>query len=265
MNSLNARIFAERLKLPLDGGSHVVYCPFHADSGTRSFSVDLSKGLFFCHGGCDEPKGGGALEFLIRWAKLIEKKTLTRAEAARMLRRTFVIPNAKMLMREYMLEELLLFKDIMQMSASTHVREIEHVIAQIHASCGGVAPEPKNWKWLGLEALYKRRTLFEWCFDVCMTVRHNTPTEDLVSVYRMAQERGWWSAADATVARALAERNKRHIRLSRMQRARKPAHVPRTPVMPTESERLCRAPQSRPTRQSISSKQPVPPLRQSVE
>lgn len=260
MNSINARIFAERLKIPMDGGQHVVFCPFHMDSGTKSFSVDLSKGVFFCHGGCDEPKGGGALEFLMRWAKLIEKKTLTRVEAMRMLRRTFAIPNAQTLMREHAESELLLFAQYMMPAAATELRELERTLAGLHSRCQGIPPASGNWIWDAFAAVYAQQELFEWVFDTCLASQRHL-SDDLVLVYATAKERGWWNPMLATV---LASDARKRATYTRLRNARKPANAPRTPVKPTESESLCRVPLSHPTRTPVSLKQPVPPLRRPV-
>ncbi len=40
-----------------EGESLLGLCPFHNDT-TPSLTVDTAKGLWFCHGGCSEPKGG---------------------------------------------------------------------------------------------------------------------------------------------------------------------------------------------------------------
>ena len=98
--NFDSHVFTDLLKIPNDDEQHVVFCPFHIDSGTRSLSVDLRKGVFYCHGGCPEPKGGGPVEFLMRWAEIVEKKKISREEAKKRLRRTFVLPDAKTLLRE---------------------------------------------------------------------------------------------------------------------------------------------------------------------
>ena len=87
MKSYNAgRLIAEKLKMSDHTGQHVVLCPFHSDND-KSFSLDLNKGVFFCHGGCTEPKGGGIVEFLVKWARVVDQKPITRDDARRQLNR----------------------------------------------------------------------------------------------------------------------------------------------------------------------------------
>lgn len=50
-------------------GEVQVLCPFHSDS-EPSLSVNLDRGVFFCHGGCEEPRGGGPVEFYAKWYKI---------------------------------------------------------------------------------------------------------------------------------------------------------------------------------------------------
>lgn len=74
-------VFRHYLNLnPAVVGKVMLNCPFHADD-TPSFSLDLDKGVFYCHGGCSEPKGGGPIRFIRKWKKIREGVTMSVASA----------------------------------------------------------------------------------------------------------------------------------------------------------------------------------------
>ncbi len=77
-------VFRHFLNLqPSAHGNIVIHCPFHPDD-TPSFSLDLNRGLFYCHGGgCPDPKGGGVITFVKKWRKIRDGQEVTSADVRR--------------------------------------------------------------------------------------------------------------------------------------------------------------------------------------
>jgi len=61
-------------------GDVMLSCPFHPDD-TPSFSLNLNKGQFYCHGNCAEPHGGGIVTFVQKWYRVKHGRVLTIEEA----------------------------------------------------------------------------------------------------------------------------------------------------------------------------------------
>src|SRR5260370_25135235 len=108
LNRHNAQLYVEKLGLNPLQRKHIIPCPFHPDNDP-SMSIDLKEGIHYCHGACDEPKGGGVVLFLVKWLRFREAKTITMREARRMLTQTFSVPDVVTLQREMMREKVLLF------------------------------------------------------------------------------------------------------------------------------------------------------------
>lgn len=178
----NARVFLERLPLDLHQTKQVITCPFHIDTGA-SFSVDLDRALFYCFGGCDEPKGGGALMFLIKWARVKDGREISRQEARNQLRSVRRVPDAQTLRREQQREELDLFREYATPRLCGELRAIEQAISDIdwlHAR--EMISEDETWDHL--EILYREQCLHDRAFDGEWDV--------ILTVYK---QRGWWTRA----------------------------------------------------------------------
>ncbi len=233
MSILNAgRIYAEKLKLRETTGSVVTFCPFHNNTETPSFSVNIDKAVHFCHGACDEPKGGGIVEFLVKWAKIVDQKPITKHDARRQLHRTFSIPNAKALLREQAEENLRLFAFYMPHLLGDMLRDFDREIALIN-EMWGAWPVSNARKWSRLEELHKLRTLYEWGFDVCLAASKHI-TDELAAAYSLFTSMGAWDAFAAQTARETQRQRHAH---TRKRLARRPV---RTPVLPEKGD-PCRA------------------------
>lgn len=246
MKSYNAgRLIAEKLKMSDRTGQHVVLCPFHPNTETPSLSLDLDKGVFFCHSACDEPKGGGVVEFLVKWARLVDGKPISEAEARRQVSRSFSIPNAKQLIEAERADELRLFARYGTQLFADALRITEKDIDFITEH-----PMFQDYKWRHFEPAYKIRDLYEWCFDECLASMR-TPTTNLPAVLAIAKSNGWWSLIKA-------RRHERDAR-SYMRRLRKlktettTARPQRTPVKGD----LCLATPSQTPKRPKSKRQPV--------
>jgi CHC2 zinc finger len=79
------RVYRDALKLSVTRGHHMVPCPFHVDANP-SFSLDLDRGLWYCHGGCG---GGGPAQFYMALAKS-RGHVVLRTEAWKWLERTYL-------------------------------------------------------------------------------------------------------------------------------------------------------------------------------
>lgn len=252
MKSYNAgRLIAEKLKMGERTGQHVVLCPFHSDND-KSFSLDLDKGVFFCHGGCDEPKGGGVVEFLVKWAKVVDKKKITKNEARRQLHRSFSLPNAKELLREALMDDLRAFMFFFPHYLADKLREDDREISIIS-------------EWQGereyanrLEELYKRHALYEWAYTTLSAARE--PNDAVAEVFYCFK--ALWDTGIAEEARAVARERAKRTRMAR--------HIPtrtvRTPVpqkgdtcLVNQSD-LTKNSRTTPTQTRIS-RTPVPPTR----
>lgn len=217
----SGRLIAEKLKMSDHTGQHVVLCPFHRDSD-KSFSLDLDKGVFFCHGGCDEPKGGGVVEFLVKWAKIVDQKPITKREAQRQLHRTFSVPNAKTLLREALIDDLRIFMFFFPHYLADKLREDDREISIISAWQGEREYAAR------LEELYKRHALYEWAYSTLSAARE--PNDAVAEVFYCFK--ALWDAGLAEAARANARERARRTRMTR----RIPTRTIRTPVAPQKGD-----------------------------
>lgn len=120
-------------------GSYNLFCPFHPDSGTRSFSVNLDKGVFFCHGGCTQPKGGNHITFLMK------RFNIPRAEA---LRRVIQLERDEMFNREH-LQVKKEFETFLYWARREYTAQRRRLVHDIEDMTGGytdcIAGEWLNW------------------------------------------------------------------------------------------------------------------------
>lgn len=222
MSNYNARIVAERLKIP-DYGKHVLFCPFHLDSSGKSLSVDLDRGVFYCHGGCEEPKGGGVVEFLLKWAKLVDKKPITRNQARSLLHRTFSVPNAQQLLRRAVEENLLFFAHGMLHIYAGEFLQKQYDIETVSAK---LSPKTEHWTWDGLAALFRERSRYENAFYVCQhTETTQEITLELAQLYVEAKRKGLWDDTVALLLDTFARKFKRRTR-----ELNATAKIKRTPI-----------------------------------
>lgn len=237
MRALNAgRLIAEKLKLSDTTGSHVVLCPFHHNTETPSFSVDLTRGIWFCHSACDEPKGGGVVEFLVKWAKIVDQKPITKREAQRQLHRSFSVPNAKTLLREAAEENLRLFAFYVPHFLGDLLREFDREITLIN-EMWGAWPVSNARKWSRVEEINKLRAVYEWVFDVCLAASKHS-TDELAAAYTLFTSMGLWDSFTAQMARETQRTRHAH---NRRRIVRRPV---RTPVLPQKGNDLCRVTRS---------------------
>jgi hypothetical protein len=250
MNALNAgRLIAEKLKMSDTTGQHVVLCPFHGDSG-NSLSLDLDKGVFYCHGGCDEPKGGGIVEFLVKWSRIVDQKPITKQDARRQLHRTFSVPNAKTLLREQAEENLRLFAFYMPHLLGDMLRDFDREIALIN-EMWGAWPVSNARKWSRLEEIHKLRSLYEWGWETCLAASKHS-TDELAAAYSLFTAMGAWDTFTAHMARETQRQRHTH---NRKRAIRRPV---RTPIL-LEKGDLCRV-----TRSPVKTKKLMSPKRQPV-
>lgn len=265
MNALNARVFVERLHLDSSIPHHVVPCPFH-DDHDASFSVDLEKGVYYCFGGCTEPKGGGTIGFLIKWAKIKEGRTITRKEASAMLRRILPAQSAQAFRREIAHAEILLFARVMAPVYADRVRAIEDKIRRLDALVAQIGGRlsSKDSLWSLYADLYRQRSTVEWQWSVCQTSRGKMSLL-LARLFRDAKANDDWHVGRVATAHAnrdarqrarqlLTRRENDECRLERPSRPTRTAVPVRTPVLvrtPILPETKSKAPSS--TRTSTKS------------
>jgi len=234
MNHLNARIFIERLHLDPSSAHHVVPCPFH-DDHDASFSVDLEKGVFYCFGGCREPKGGGALGFVVKWAKVKDGRTITRQEASALLRRVIPARSAQSFRREIVRAEILMFARVMAPVYADRVYAIEKKIQRLDALVAqmGGRLSSKDSLWSLYTDLYTQRSAAEWQWSVCQTARGQT-SPLLAQLFRDAKANGDWHVGMVATAHANREQVTRSRKLM-MRRENdecrlEPQSLTRTPI-----------------------------------
>lgn len=208
MSEFARRVLAQYLNVDPTIDEIVIVCPFHVDTNP-SMSVDLRRGVFYCHGGCDEPKGGGALDFIVKWVRIREGKTITRQEARRRVARSFLIPNAQTLLRENMRRELKLFASFMMRRFAEMARWLDN-LADIYSINQRVGED-----WETLQAIYFERSYAEFSFEVCMhSLRRPDPL--LFNVFAEAKDRGLWDAEVRLLAERDARMRQRQRRLQRI-------------------------------------------------
>jgi hypothetical protein len=180
-------IYVTLLNLNPRQNKHVLPCPFHVDSDP-SLSVDLQKAVHFCHGGCKEPKGGGPVAFLKRWERIKNGKEITSQEAARRLRSTFKIPDARKILREAMLAEVQRFADHIVLIGAGARREFDRCLAAL-TERGRLRPLSET-EWDDLAFFHRERQWWDERWYACHGVRNITL---LARYFKEAREIGLWS------------------------------------------------------------------------
>lgn len=167
MNYL-ARVYVEKLGLDPYQSKHLVMCPFHTDSQGASFSVDLVKSVHYCFGACEEPKGGGAIQFKMKWSAHKENVALTYDEARRALNRIFKLPGAKVFARQQMEDDVWACKRWCSAVALSTIVELQHA-AQWHTADAmtrtrDVLPADDDAVWNALEEIHKTTSFCEYVY-----------------------------------------------------------------------------------------------------
>lgn len=198
----NAAIIQSKLHLdPLQRQQKVV-CPFHVDS-SPSMSIDLDKGVFYCFGGCAEPKGGDGVLFFIKWAKMHEHRTLSRRDALREITQAMRTVDAAELRRAVMERELRLFVPFV-------LREVNHLLVMLDRAPVDVIAtlrdcdisEDETWDLLA--QIYTTQTWAECAYETALESRR-TIQPSIADLYRYFRDRGWWNPEQQRVERKLQE------------------------------------------------------------
>jgi hypothetical protein len=249
------KVFVSRLYLDATTREHRVHCPFHeGDNPQGTLDIDLDKAVFYCQSSaCSDPRGGGPIMFIQKWALAKEGKTLSRDEARRqMVTQSGPIMSAQEFRSDMHKRDALLFAQTMRYVYADYTRHVEGLIAEYEARIR--KPTENDWKIL--EALYKLRSDYEWRWSVCQGVRSLTPPDNrpyekqlvaqLFTIHKDALARGNWSMK-ATYAALLEKKI--------------PSRVPMTPklakLLATKREPPCPEPPSRPTSPKVK-RTPVP-------
>ncbi len=212
--SWNARVFVERLGLnPYE--RHVnIPCPFHPDS-RPSMSIDLDKGVYYCHGACEEPRGGGAIRFLMRWARFVLKKPITESEARRQLRRVVVLPDAKTLARELLRKELFLFVEYAASKFADRCKMIRRAIDDVDAYVADHPYERHDTEiW---DMLVRCHRELQWCEHAFVACNESTHTlrSDVIAIFLECKRRDWWNPEIEAYAQRMADMKEYEHRVNR--------------------------------------------------
>lgn len=248
----SGRLIAEKLNTT-ETGSFVAFCPFHPNTDTAALSVDLDKGVFYCFGGCREPKGGGVVDFLMKWARIVDKKPMTKAQARKLLHKSFVLPSAKELLAQHRKENLKVFAYYYPYFGAPVLRQIEEEIALITEMWLGWPVSPKI-KWARLAELYSHRDIYEFALEECVA-SSKKHSDHLSLAYQTIKGLGLWDDSTALMAWQRRSRRLAHAR------RKSDAPILRTPVLPLKGEDQCRPLyQQKIQPKSRLKRQPVPSL-----
>ena len=253
MRHWTAHVFHERLGLTADHPDQLVIpCPLHGDVDTASLSLDLARGLFYCFGACTEPKGGGAIQFLIKWA-LKDGRIITAQEARRALNRPLRPPDAQELLRQIARQMMHEFAAVMLPAAADMIRTYESLTQWLRPE-----EDPEDWNRLA----YATQELTWWTcvHDVCAeSLTRDVHPWLIALVYPDAKRRGLWD--DIAGPLAYREGVVRRLRLARTHQEIREAFGQDwlTPITPTQETACLANPSSSPTTTA-----PPRPRRQAV-
>lgn len=163
-------------------------------------SIDLDKAVYFCHGGCDEPRGGGPIEFITRWAKVKEQRDISREEARGELIRAFKTKDAKTAAREMELDNVALFADDAVRTGLFVVcaRYFERMVEHVNALCIGLPTrEEHDWVWTALDDFHTQIRFYDDAHAVCVAACAHGVTPEAVSLYKDATQKRLWHPLEA--------------------------------------------------------------------
>ena len=179
-----ARIFVDTFGLDPHVSRVLVLCPFHTDSKGASLSINLDKALYYCFGACTPPKGGGAVQFIMKLAKL-NGHPLTYDQARRQLARAFRIPSASVLAQEHRDAELVATAKRNAARAQRTLRALDNDAAWL-----SLADPNDDATWDALEDVHKLTSLIEWIADEFGVMRPQ-PTPVMTMLRDEIVRRGW--------------------------------------------------------------------------
>lgn len=180
-----ANVMAEHLRLSISPPRQSTFCPFHENTDTPAFSVNFATAQWYCH---SEKRGGGIIAFLIAWAKAKDGKDLTRAEAKRLLSRSFKVPSAKELLLQDAADQVRLFVKFVGPDYADHARLYDR-----YARIAHMFPDEMTWNAQAERII--EHSFLSWAAEVCRVslVNPHEPHPQLPYVYAAAKRRGEWS------------------------------------------------------------------------
>lgn len=193
----SAHVFVDTLRLNTYQNRHQIICPFHVDS-RPSMSIDLEKATFYCYGACSEPKGGGPLQFVMKWARYIEKKPITPEQARKRLRHDPKSKDAKTQLIEILTKEVQLFCAYTAPRLADRCKEIERAIADVDAYVSDHPDDLDDEIWTLLATLHRELQSCEYGLALVIPrpttyigmLRHVSNT---LPFYEECKRRGWWT------------------------------------------------------------------------
>jgi CHC2 zinc finger len=202
MVKFSAKIFVDKLKLDLRQDRHVIRCPFHLDAATDSLSINLAQATFYCFGACREPKGGGPVEFILKWARYVDKKPLVdrygrddKSQARALLRNETRTPDAREQRLDTMKEEIDLFREYAYPRFAARCKAIERAIADIDTYCADWPKQRLDEEIWTLLATCHRE--LQWCEQAfaALTPRRGVSnlTPEIIHIFSECERRGWWT------------------------------------------------------------------------
>jgi len=178
-------------------------------------SIDLVKAVHYCHGACDEPRGGGPANFLVKWARVHEGRRLTKSEAQRELRRAFSLPTAAELKIELKRKEVQLFAWDMPRELAGWAKLIERAIDDVNAYCADYPKERNDDEiWDMLALLQRERWWADYAFAVCVRSTRKLRVETF-AIWQECRRRAWWTQEIELHAQTLFDMHERERLLRR--------------------------------------------------
>lgn len=210
-----ARIYIEKLKLNPSQSVHNIFCPFHSDEQTPSMSINLDKAVHYCHGACANPKGGGPLQFLLKWARYVDKKPIMPIQARAQLRSAQRLVDAQTFARDQQRKEVMLFVHFILPRLANRAKFVERAISDLDAYAAAWPKCVDDEVWDLLAICHRELDWTDRAFQTCLASLHGlTPTTigPALLVFAECQRRGWWNPV---LAMQLEDAQQRQRRLSR--------------------------------------------------
>jgi hypothetical protein len=173
-------------------------------------SVDLVKGVYFCF---SENRGGGAIDFLIRYEKAVNCKTITRDQARREIRRTFNVPDAKTVAREASRREVSLFVEYALPRFADWAKAVERALREVKPEDFGTQDE--MWDFLAIA--HKELWWSDEAFQACVASSRKL-VRDIFRVFNECKKRKWWTPEIEVYAQHLQDMRRRSEKLGSEQR-----------------------------------------------
>jgi hypothetical protein len=232
----SARVFVEKFHLNEHQAIHHVMCPFHPDH-QPSLAIDLNRAQFFCHStACSLPRGGGPLQFVLKWARYVDQKPITMSEARSQVRNAFRLTDARTFLREQTMKEVQHFIAYAAPRFADYGKRLDRAIADLDDYCADYPKQIDDEMWSMLTTLLVER---QWADHAFAVLNRRRVKPNVFPILAECKRRGWWDMGVDVIEMEIAEQQRRARWLAR------------------QLEESCRPASPSPTKQPVPRRTPV--------